>query len=43
MTISLPLPGRKVNAGFYLIKYNLDVEDYTNFKGEVKLKETDTV
>ncbi len=42
MTLSLPIPGKKEKYSFYYVPYKLDNE-YTNFKGEVFLRETESV
>jgi hypothetical protein len=42
MTLSLPIPGKKEKYPFYFVPYKLDAE-YTNFKGEVYLRESDSV
>ena len=42
MTLSLPIPGKKEKYTFYLVPYNL-TKDYKNIKGEVFLKETDSI
>ena len=42
MTLSLPIPGKKERYSFYFVPYKLDAE-YTNFKGEVYLRESDSV
>jgi hypothetical protein len=43
MTLSLPIPGKKEKISFFYIPYDLNVNDYTNFKGEVFMRETDSV
>ncbi len=42
MTLSLPIPGKKEKYVFYLVPYNL-TKDYKNIKGEVFLKETESI
>lgn len=42
MILSLPIPGKKEKFGFFYIPYHID-ESYTNYKGEVYLRETDTI
>jgi hypothetical protein len=42
MTLSLPIPGKKDKFAFFYIPYNL-TKDYVNNKGEVYLKDTDSV
>lgn len=42
MTLSLPIPGKKERIGFFYIPYNI-TPNYVNNKGEVFLRETDTV
>jgi len=42
MTLSLPIPGKKEKYSFYYVPYKLNA-DYTNLKGEVFLRETETV
>ena len=43
MTISLPLPGKKVKFSFYFIRYNMGEEDYCNYLSDVSLKESDNI
>lgn len=42
MTLSLPIPGKKDKVGFYFIPYKIS-KDYKNFKGEVYLRESDSI
>ena len=42
MTLSLPIPGKKEKYAFYYIPYKLD-QGYTNYKGEVFLRESESV
>lgn len=42
MTLSLPIPGKKERIGFFFIPYNIH-SDYKNFKGEVFMRESETV
>lgn len=42
MTLSLPIPGKKEKITFFLIPYNI-TENYTNQKGEVFLRETESI
>lgn len=42
MTLSLPIPGKKEKFSFFYIPYNIGPE-YTNFKGEVYMRETETI
>jgi hypothetical protein len=42
MTLSLPIPGKKEKYVFYFVPYNL-TKDYKNIKGEVFLKETESI
>jgi hypothetical protein len=42
MTLPLPIPGKKEKLAFFLIPYNLKA-DYTNLKGEVFMRETESV
>ena len=42
MTLSLPIPGKKEKYGLYYVPYKLS-PDYSNFKGEVFLRETESV
>lgn len=42
MTLSLPIPGKKEKFQFFYIPYNLG-KDYLNNKGEVYLRESDSV
>jgi ubiquitin carboxyl-terminal hydrolase 4/11/15 len=42
MTLSLPIPGKKEKASFFYVPYNIG-KDYTNFKGEVFLRESDNI
>lgn len=43
MTLSLPIPGKKEKFPFFYIPYHISATDYTNFKGDVSLKETESV
>lgn len=43
MTLSLPIPGKKEKLSFFYIPYDLNIKDYTNFKGEVFMRETDSI
>ena len=43
MTLTLPIPGKKDKFSFFYIYYDLSTKDYTNHKGEVYLKESDTI
>lgn len=42
MTLSLPIPGKKEKFSFFFIPYNI-TKDYKNNKGEVYLRESDTI
>jgi ubiquitin carboxyl-terminal hydrolase 4/11/15 len=42
MTLSLPIPGKKEKFSFFYIPYNIN-KDYRNFKGEVFLRESDSI
>ncbi len=42
MTLSLPIPGKKEKFLFFFIPYHINSE-YSNFKGEVYLRETEYV
>lgn len=42
MTLSLPIPGKKEKYAFYYVPYKLNSE-YSNFKGEVFLRETESI
>ena len=42
MTISLPIPGKKEKFAFFFIPANIQKE-YSNFKGEVFLRETESI
>lgn len=42
MTLSLPIPGKKEKVGFFFVPYNITPE-YKNFKGEVFMRESDTI
>lgn len=42
MTLSLPIPGKKEKVSFFFIPYKLG-RDYVNNKGEVHLRESDSV
>eukprot|EP00347_Sterkiella_histriomuscorum_P018454 403345455 len=42
MTLSLPIPGKKERVGFFFVPYNITPE-YKNFKGEVFMRESDTI
>lgn len=42
MTLSLPIPGKKEKFSFFYIPYKLG-KDYVNNKGEVFLRETESV
>lgn len=43
LTLSLPIPGKKEKYSFFYIPYDMKNPDYTNLKGEVYLRESDTV
>lgn len=42
MTLSLPIPGKKDKFSFFFVPYHIK-QNYTNFKGEVFLRETDSI
>lgn len=42
MTLSLPIPGKKEKYKFYYVPYKLD-SDYTNYQGEVFLRESESI
>jgi len=42
MTLSLPIPGKKEKLAFFYIPYNIS-KDYVNHKGEVYLRDSDSV
>lgn len=42
MTLSLPIPGKKERLGFFYVPYHI-TPTYKNYKGEVHLRETDTI
>jgi len=42
MTLSLPIPGKKEKYTFYYVPYKLS-PDYSNFKGEIFLRETESI
>jgi hypothetical protein len=42
MTLSLPIPGKKEKFSFFYIPYNI-TKDYSNYKGEVHMRETDSI
>lgn len=42
MTLALPIPGKKEKFSFFYIPYNIK-PGYTNYKGEVFLRDNDTV
>jgi Ubiquitin carboxyl-terminal hydrolase len=42
MTLPLPIPGKKEKLSFFFIPYNL-TKDYTNYKGEIFLRETESI
>lgn len=42
MTLSLPIPGKKEKFTFFYIPYNIKRE-YDNYKGEVYLRETESI
>lgn len=42
MTLSLPIPGQKQKFSFFYIPYTIE-EGYSNFKGEVAMRETDSI
>jgi len=42
MTMSLPIPGKKEKFSFFYVPYTIDKE-YSNFKGEVHMRETESV
>ena len=43
MTLSLPIPGKKEKFSFFYIPYKIRSDSYTNYKGEVHLRETETI
>jgi len=42
MTLSLPIPGKKEKFSFFYIPYNIKGE-YTNYKGEVHLRDSESI
>ena len=42
MTLPLPIPGKKEKLSFFFIPYNITA-DYTNNKGEIFLRETESI
>eukprot|EP00347_Sterkiella_histriomuscorum_P023008 403336310 len=42
MTLSLPIPGKKEKVEFFFVPYNITPQ-YVNFKGEVFMRELDTI
>ena len=42
MTLSLPIPGKKDKFSFFYIPYHIK-QEYSNFKGEVFLRDSDTI
>jgi hypothetical protein len=42
MTLSLPIPAKREKIAFFFIPYHIN-PDYRNFKGEVKIRDTDSV
>jgi hypothetical protein len=42
MTLSLPIPGKKEKYTFYLVPSQFS-KDYKNLKGEIFLKESDSI
>lgn len=43
MTLSLPIPGKKDKFGFYFINYDLSNPDYQNIRGELFLRDSETI
>lgn len=43
LTLTVPIPGAKKKFTFFYIPYFMDVDDYTNFSGDVSLRESDNV
>ena len=41
LTLTVPIPGSKKKFPFFYIPYSMDVEDYTNFIGEVYMRESE--
>lgn len=42
LTLSLPIPGKKEKISFFYIPYHID-ESYKNFKGEIRIKDSDSI
>lgn len=43
MTLSLPIPGKKDKFAFFYIPYHIKKDDNTNFKGEVFLRDSESI
>ena len=43
MTLSLPIPGKKEKFSFYFIGSDINSPNYVNYKGELYLRETDSI
>ena len=43
MTMSLPIPGKKDRFQFYFINYDLNDKNYTNYKGDLYLRDSDSM
>lgn len=43
MTLSLPIPGKKEKIKFFYIPYNMNIPDYSNFSGDVLVRESDFI
>jgi hypothetical protein len=43
MTLSLPIPGKREKQTFYFIKYDLSDTSYSNYKGEVYVRDSDII
>lgn len=43
MTLSLPIPGKKDKFSFYYINYDLSDKNYINYRGDIYLRESDSL
>lgn len=43
MTMLLPIPAKKQSITFYFLPYDLGKEGYTNFKGQIEIRGSETV
>jgi ubiquitin C-terminal hydrolase len=43
MTLTVPIPGKKELVKFFYIPYDMNAEGYSNYSGEVYVRESDTI